>query len=138
MNRETREHRRSIPEERRDRFLSIHDLILNLCPKIQVDVGCRMPTYRLGDGWVALANKKNSISVYTCSGSHPEPCKEKHPQQKTGKACINFRMRNGVHYDELKTVIKHAIEHPESWTLVSTRKSNAYPLSNDDIDGALE
>lgn len=114
MNREIREYIGSIPEERRDRFLSIHDLILNLYPKIQVDMSYRMPTYKLGDGWVALANQKNYISVYTCGESHLESYREKHPQQKTGKGCINFRMRDEVHYDDLKTVIKHAVEHPKS------------------------
>jgi uncharacterized protein YdhG (YjbR/CyaY superfamily) len=105
---------RSIPPGRLERFLSIHEQILRLYPDIQVDMSCSMPTYRLGDGWVALANQKNYISLYTCGESHLEKYRQKHPEQKTGKGCINFRARDIIHHDDLKHVIKHAIEHAKS------------------------
>ena len=104
----------SIPTQRLDRFLSIHNLILKLYPDATVDMSYKMPTYRVGDGWVALANQKNYISLYTCSETHLESYKQKHPQQKTGKGCINFRARDEIQLDDLETVIKHAIEHPKS------------------------
>jgi len=113
MNKEISEYIDSIPEERRDRFLSVHNLILKLYPDITVDMAYKMPTYRQGDGWVALANQKNYISLYTCGESHLEPYKKKHPQQKMGKGCINFRVRDEIHYGDLENVIKHAIDHPK-------------------------
>ena len=114
MNKDTRDYIDSIPEQRRDRFMSIHNLILQLYPEISVDMSYKMPTYRQGDGWVALANQKNYISLYTCGESHLEAYKRKHPQQKTGKGCINFRVRDEIDYEDLETVIKHAIQHPKS------------------------
>ena len=114
MNKEIRDYFSSIPDKRQDRVMSIHNLILQIYPDIKVDMSYKMPTYRQGDGWVALANQKNYISLYTCGESHLEPYRKKHPQQKTGKGCINFRARDKIHYDDLKTVIKHAIDHPES------------------------
>lgn len=93
--------------------MSIHDLILRLYPDASVDMSYKMPTFSFGDGWVALANQKNYISLYTCSASHLEPYKRKYPQQKTGKGCINFRERDEIHLDALESVIVHAIESPK-------------------------
>ena len=101
----------SIPEQCRERFISIHKLIFKLYPDVVVDICYRMPTYRHGDGWVALANQKNYISLYTCAESHIEMYKSRHPQQKTGKGCINFRARDEIYYEDLEDVIRHAIEY---------------------------
>jgi uncharacterized protein YdhG (YjbR/CyaY superfamily) len=113
MNGNIKAYINSIPDQRLDRFLSIHNLILKLYPDATVDMSYKMPTYRLGEGWVALANQKSYISLYTCGESHLESYKQKHPEQKTGKGCINFRMRDQIHYDDLEIVIKHAIDHPK-------------------------
>jgi len=103
----------SIPDNRYERFMSLHNLIVQLYPEAAIDMSYKMPTYRVGDGWVALANQKNYISLYTCGVSHLEPYKQKHPQQKTGKGCINFRDRDEIHLDDLTTVITHAFESPK-------------------------
>lgn len=104
----------SIPHLRVASFMSIHKLIMKLYPDATVDMSYRMPTYTAGYGWVALANQKNYISLYTCGASHIESYKQKHPQQKTGKGCINFRARDEIHYRDLEVVIKHAIESPKA------------------------
>jgi len=101
---------RSIPPQRHDRFMSIHELILELYPDASIDMSYRMPTYRIGGTWVALANQKQYISLYTCSASHLESYKQKYPQQKTGRGCINFRDSDEIHYDDLELVIRHAIK----------------------------
>ena len=104
----------SIPDQRLERYMSIYDLILDLYPDVTVDMSYKMPTFRYGDGWVALANQKNYISLYTCGASHLEPYKKKYPQQKTGKGCINFRAHDEIHLCDLEKVIKHAIESPKT------------------------
>lgn len=113
MNKEISVYLDSIPEHRLQRFLSIHDLILRLYPDAIADMSYKMPTYKVGDGWVALANQKGYISLYTCGESHLESYKNKHPEQKTGKGCINFRENDEIHLDHLETVIRHAIETPK-------------------------
>ena len=72
-----------------------------------------MPTYQVGDGWVALANQKNYVSLYTCGYHHIAAFREKHPKIKTGKACINFRPGDELPLQDLKAVVKHAITHPK-------------------------
>ena len=104
---------KSVPKQRLERYTSIHKLIMRLYPDAQVDMSYKMPTYRHGEGWVALANQKNYISLYTCSESHIKPYKNKHPQQKTGKGCINFKITDSVPVAAVKRVIRHAIEHPK-------------------------
>ena len=69
----------SIPRQRYSRFMSIHELIMQLYPDAAVDMSYRMPTYRIGGTWVALANQKQYISLYTCSASHLESYKQKYP-----------------------------------------------------------
>jgi len=45
----------------------------------------KMPTYQVGDGWVAIANQKNYISLYTCGYHHIVGFKNNNPGIKTGK-----------------------------------------------------
>jgi len=40
----------------------------------------------VGDGWVAIANQKHYVSLYTCGYHHIERFKQRCPRIKTGKA----------------------------------------------------
>lgn len=114
MHKEVQSYIDSIPKDRIDRFISIHKLIVQIYPDAIIDMSYKMPTYRIGSGWIALAKQKNHISLYTCGASHLESYKQKHPHQKTGKGCINFRKSDEIFLDDLETVIMHAIEPPKS------------------------
>ena len=103
----------ALPEDRKERIDQIHSLILDLYPDAQVDMSYKMPTYRVGDGWVSVANRKHYISFYTCGYHHIEGFKTKHPKIGTGKGCINFRDKDDFPISDLKAVVRHAIEHPK-------------------------
>ena len=113
MNAAVAHYLRSCPPARRVRLKQIHDLIVELFPQARADMAYRMPTYHLGEGWVAVANQKHYISLYTCGYHHIEGFKARHPGIKTGKGCINFRDRDELPLADLKEVIRHAIEHPK-------------------------
>lgn len=113
MNQEVNTYIQSVPAARSERFNSIHSLILSLYPDAVVDLSYRMPTYKSGEGWVALANQKQYISLYTCGYHHIEAFKQQHPGIKTGKGCINFRDKDALPMDDIKQVIRHAIQHPK-------------------------
>ncbi len=98
-----------VPDERKPIVDALHMLIVGLYPKATIDMKYKMPTYQMGDGWVALANQKNYVSLYTCGYHHIAAFKEKHPKIKTGKGCINFRPTDQLPVQNLKAVIKHAI-----------------------------
>ena len=101
----------AIPDNRRDRVDAIRNLIRDLYPDADETMDYRMPTYRQGDGWVAVANQKQYVSLYTCAADHIAPFKKVHPEIKTGKGCINFRDRDEIPLNALREVITHAMEH---------------------------
>lgn len=113
MDSELENYIRSVPANRSERFNMLHSLILELYPDAVVSMSYKMPTYKMGSGWVALANQKNYISLYTCGYHHIESFKEKYPEFKTGKGCINFRDKDELPVEGIKQVVMHAIERPK-------------------------
>lgn len=103
----------AVPDHRREKVELLHSLVLDLFPEATVDMKYKMPTYSLGDGWVAIANQKNYVSLYTCSPAHLARFKETHPTIKTGKGCINFRDRDSIPSSAVREVIEHAIRNPK-------------------------
>ncbi len=113
MNTDVEDYIKAVTPKRSERLNSIHSLILRLYPQAIVDMKYKMPTYTVGDGWVALANQKNYISLYTCSYHHIASFKIKNPRIRTGKGCINFKDSDDLPIRDIERVIKHAIEQPK-------------------------
>lgn len=103
----------SLPQERKDFVMMLHQMVLDQYPDCDVDMQYKMPTYHQGEGWVALANQKNYVSLYTCGEHHLEKFKQAHPKVKTGKGCINFNPAQALPMVDVIDVIRHAIEHPK-------------------------
>lgn len=114
MNREVQAYFRAVPESRRGPMQKLHDAVMACFPKATVDLRYRMPTYSQGEGWVAIANQKAYVSLYTCSAAHLAAFREKHPEIKCGTGCINFRERDKIPLAAVKAVIRHAIRHPKA------------------------
>lgn len=110
---ETLEYLEAVPADRKPLVERLHGLILDLFPEVDVDLSYRMPTYRFGEGWVALANQKRYVSLYTCGAHHLVEFKKAYPEIKTGKGCINFNPRDDFDDAIVREVIRHAIEHPK-------------------------
>jgi len=102
----------TVPEKRKEKIKILHQLIMECYPGVSIDLKYKMPTYSYDAGWVAIANQKNYVSLYTCSARHLEQFKAAYPQIKTGKGCINFRDRDEIPDQAIKAVIRLAIEHP--------------------------
>lgn len=113
MHRDVERYIAAIPPERRKRFKALHALILELYPQAVVDMKYKMPTYTFGEGWVALANQKNYISLYTCGYHHIESFKANNPGIKTGKGCINLKDDDDLPIKDMKRVVTHAFEQPK-------------------------
>ena len=103
-----------IPTSRKIRFLTIVNLINRIFPNAEESMNHKMPTYSHGEGWIAVGNQKQYISVYTCGGQHIKKFKTAHPQIKTGKGCINFRDTDEIPIAALTGVIKSALRAPKS------------------------
>jgi uncharacterized protein YdhG (YjbR/CyaY superfamily) len=113
MDKAIEEYLASVPADRQGLVEALHRLITALYPDAAVSMKYKMPTYEAGEGWVALANQKRYVSLYTCSAEHIETFKKKHPKVRTGTACINLRATDPLPVDDLKAVIRHAIDHPK-------------------------
>ncbi len=100
----------NLPQKRKQRFESIRMLVKSMYPQAEESMQYKMPTYRYDKGWVALANQKNYISFYTCSADNLVKFKRKHPKIKTGKGCINFRDNDEIPKEDLRSVIRRAME----------------------------
>ena len=70
----------------------------------------RMPTYTSGQGWVALANQKQYVSLYTCGAQHLTEFKKQYPTIKTGVGCINFKPADRIPVSAVRKVIRHAMQ----------------------------
>ena len=113
MNKEVQRYLDAVPHERKGLIDTLHTLILELYPQAEVTMKYKMPTYQVGDGWVALANQKNYVSLYTCGYHHIAPFKKKHPTIKTGKGCINLKVNDTIARSDFGRVVQHAMEHPK-------------------------
>ena len=99
-----------LPGHRRQRIGRLLELIRNIAPQAGESLKYKMPTFVLGDGWIAVGNQKHYISLYTCSAEHIAPFSEKHPKQKTGKGCINFKDSNELFEKDLERVVRSALK----------------------------
>ena len=100
-----------MPAARKSLFDRLGAVILDLYPEAEIDMTYRMPTYKAKNGWVAIANQKHYVSLYTCGAHHLAELKRKCPNIKTSKGCINFKVTDVVPLAAVKDVIKHAVEH---------------------------
>jgi len=113
MDREVQRYFDAVPQERRPLVHALHEMIMGLYPNAQVVMSYKIPTYKAKSGWVALANQKHYVSLYTCGPHHIAELKAKYPAVKTGTGCINLKLTDSVPIAALKKVVKHAIEHPK-------------------------
>lgn len=100
----------TIPDERIKRFNELRALIKALYPQARETMRYKMPTYEYQNAWLALANQKHYISLYTCNAEHLVAFKQTHPRIKTGKGCINFRDQDEIPVESLSQVITNAME----------------------------
>jgi hypothetical protein len=103
----------AVPPRHRAMVEQLHGLILSLYPGSRVDPTCCMPTCRVGDGWVAIANQKHDDSFYTCGAQHPANCRSACPAIHTGRRCVDFKPAAELPVAAVMQVIRHAIKHPQ-------------------------
>ncbi len=59
-----------------------------MVPAANIRIKYGMPTFEMNSGWVAVANQKNYVSLYTCSPDHIAPYREKHPDAKPARRAL--------------------------------------------------
>lgn len=99
----------NLPKNRIKRFQAISSLIVKLFPNVEQSMKYKMPTFEVNEHWIALANQKNYLSIYTCNALHLISFQKKHPEIKTGKGCINIKDNDQFEIDDLISVITSAL-----------------------------
>jgi hypothetical protein len=117
----------SLPEDRKEPFLFLHDLIQKTAPTLKPHFAYNMLGYgsmkyldskKKVIDWpiVSLANQKNYISLYICATEGNEYIAEKNKDRlgkvNVGKSCIQIKKIEDVHVDVLKEVLKRAEKSP--------------------------
>jgi uncharacterized protein YdhG (YjbR/CyaY superfamily) len=98
-----------VMDERRDFLLKFRDLILKLYPRAEDKISFRIIMFKQGKGWVGLGYGKHGATVYTQCIARIAQFHTKFPKIKTGKGCINFKLKDDIPWDELEDVIHVAM-----------------------------
>lgn len=118
-----------MPESRRARGAALHRLVATLFPKATMDMSYKMPTYRVGENFIAWGNKKSHLSVYTCSAQRIADFRLRHPEIRSGVGCLNFRDADDVPLADLKRVVRNALA-PGAKVLAAERAARATARGN--------
>ena len=100
----------AIPAEQRPLFDRLQSLILELYPDAEVVISYQVPTYKAKGGRVSLGLWKSGVSLYTTDPRHIEDFKTRHPAVKTGKASLNFTLTDELPDQDVRDVVKRAME----------------------------
>ncbi len=91
-------------------FDRLHRLIVDELPDAQIVMSYQIPLYRVGRRHVGLnARRPGGVTLTTTSPDHIEEFRRRHPQFKTNKASIQFRLNDELPKDDITDVIRRAI-----------------------------
>lgn len=104
MQKEIEDYITAAPVERQTRLRHILQAIERQVPQAVQVIKHKMPTFQLGENWLAVANQKSYISIYTVSNDQIEGFKTKYPKVKTGTGCINLKDSDPLDTSDLALV----------------------------------
>jgi hypothetical protein len=117
----------SIPAEREEDFLFLHNFIKKTVPKLKSHFAYNMLGYGSFQyrnnkkellNWpvISLANQKNYISLYVCAVDKGEYIAEKNKKElgkvSVGRSCIRFKKVKDINLPALKKVLLLAQKSP--------------------------
>lgn len=97
------------PGLRRERLASLRAAFLGAVPGVEESMAYRMPTFRLGGHWAAMASQKRHLAVYFCSEPLIAPIRSAHPELSYGKGCVRIRDNQELPVRELVAVFVNAM-----------------------------
>jgi len=99
----------TLPEVRAARGRLLHALVRKRFPQAVMSFDYRMPTYRLGEHFLAWASQKRYFSVYTCSAERIAAFRQRRPEVKCGVGCLNFRDNDAFNAADLRVLVREAL-----------------------------
>ena len=99
----------TVPEARRKRLAQIETFISKEAPDAVGSLTYKMPTFKSNSGWIAFADQKHYIAIYTCSEEKIASYIRKHPHINHGKGCLRFSDSTQIDFDVLREVIRASL-----------------------------
>jgi uncharacterized protein YdhG (YjbR/CyaY superfamily) len=114
---DVQEHIEALDPAHRRLFDRLHQLILDEVPDARVVISYQIPVYKVGRRHVGLnARRPDGVTLTTTSPGHIDAFRRRHPEFKTGKASIQFRLNDELPADDIRDVIRRAISSSLSTT----------------------
>ncbi len=85
--------------------MTLQNMILEAAPDATKDMYFKMPSYHIGEQWVAIVSQKFYISLYTCNPNNLQKFRDAFPHIRTGQGCINFKDKDELSESAIKEVI---------------------------------
>ncbi len=95
---------------RAERLAALRALVHEQVPDIDEAIDWRMPVFRRGEAWIAMASQKSYISVYLRCMDGAAAIAATDPRLKHGKGCLNIPDRAEVPLAALAPVISDRLQ----------------------------
>lgn len=96
-------------EPRRQRLAAVRALVRDVAPDVTEGLDWKMPVFRRGEHWVAMANQKSYLSVYLGCEPLAQAVAASDPRLKAGKSCVNIADRAELPLAALRPAIAEAL-----------------------------
>ncbi|MBN2828933.1 MAG: DUF1801 domain-containing protein [Candidatus Cloacimonetes bacterium] len=111
MNNGVQEYIDKVEDNRKELFYKLQDLILRLFPESERRISYQVVVYQIPTGNVWLGYWKHGVSLYTGFISKIAEFKEKYPDIKTGKGCLNLKMTDEIPWQEIEDLVSFVMTH---------------------------
>jgi len=99
----------ALPPLRQERVAQFRALVRHVAPDSVEGIEWKMPVFRRGDHWVAVASQKSYLSVYLGTNDIAAAVIASDPALKGGKTCVNIPDRVALPMAALEPAIRDAL-----------------------------
>jgi len=90
-------------------YKKLQQHILEMYPEVETRFSYGIPTYKVQTGKVWLGYWKGGVSLYTGFPALITGFVARHPNIKSGKGCLNFRLTDHIPWEDVFSLIRTAM-----------------------------
>ena len=109
MSDETQQYFAALPAARKARLLELREVLMATVKGLAENLKYKMPYYEKDGHFVALASRKEYVSIHFCSNDLIENISAKHPDIDTGVGCVRIKDKQTLPLAELKKIFYQSI-----------------------------
>jgi uncharacterized protein YdhG (YjbR/CyaY superfamily) len=112
MDAEMVEYINSIRDDRRELYARLEGMVLEMYPEAELVKSYGIPKYqnKLGKGGVFMNYWKEGVSMHGGGTDYISEFVAAHPEIKTGKGSLNFRLSDHIPEEDVKAFIHRAMQ----------------------------